>query len=305
MYFLSDEERRLVLRRLLPQARQSPVENELRGWNWDKPPLCPVYGARLGVFEVAGQYCPSGRDVYLRRVMGVSRPPNAAMLAGGALHRQIGAVVLAAKRAIYTAEPATCLEALGRAPMPALDDETADALLPDDAEALREQMIALWHFEQRRIVARVEEALARQPRVGVDGLAALALPVVVEQRLDGTFLGLSAHLAADAFTFAEPMVLDVKFGKPEPFHRLTTTGYALVMESLYEYPISVGCIVYPRFVDGRVLVERDFHLISDELRQWFIEARDERARLVEEEVDPGLAAACYVGCPFTDVCHPA
>jgi len=76
------------------------------------------------------------------------------------------------------------------------------------------------------------------------------------------------------------------------------------MESLFDFPISVGCVVYPRFEDGRVLVERDFHLISDELRTWFIEARDERARAVEEEVDPGLAGECYLGCPYSDACHP-
>jgi CRISPR-associated protein Csa1 len=305
MYFLNDEERRLVLRRLLPQARQSPVADELRGWNWDKPPLSPVYAPRLGVYEVAGQYCRSGRDIFLRRVQGISRPPNAAMLAGGALHRMVSAIILDAKRALYTSDPATCIEALAHLSPLDLDVETADALLADEAETLRTQMHVLWRFEQRRIVARVEESLAHQPMIGMDGLAALALPVVVEQRLDGTFLGLSAHLAADAFTFAEPMVLDVKFGKAEPFHRLSTTGYALVMESLYEYPISVGCIVYPRFEDGRVVVERDFHVISDELRQWFIEARDERARLVEEEIDPGLAASCDIGCPFSEVCHPA
>jgi len=224
MYFLNEDERRLVLHRLLPQARESPVSEELRGWNWDKPPLSPVYAARLGVSEIAGQYCSSGRDVYLRRVQRVSRPPNTAMLAGAALHRAVSAIVVASKRAIYGSDVESCLNALEHLRSSPLDEETAEALLPDEAQALAEQIALLWRFEQRRVISRVEDVLSRQPRVGIDGLVAQAIPAVVEQRLDGTFLGLSQHLAADAFTFAEPMVLDVKFGKPQPFHRLTTSG---------------------------------------------------------------------------------
>lgn len=43
---------------------------------------------------------------------------------------------------------------------------------------------------------------------------------------------LSSNLSADAFTFSEPMILDLKFGRPQKFHRLSTTGYALVMEAV-------------------------------------------------------------------------
>ena len=81
------------------------------------------------------------------------------------------------------------------------------------------------------------------------------------------------------------------------------TGYALVLESLYERPVDVGCVVYARFVQGRVVIERDFHPIGDELRQWFIEERDEKARLVAEEIDPGLPSVCPKSCPFLRTCY--
>ncbi len=150
-----------------------------------------------------------------------------------------------------------------------------------------------------------ETPSCRQPHIGTDSLVNLALPVIVEQKLDGTFLGLSRHLSADAFVWSEPMVLDIKFGRKEQFHRLSTTGYALVMESIYEYPVNLGCLAYVSFSDGMVMVEREFHLIDDELRQWFIESRDERARLVEEEIDPGLPEKCPASCPFYRHCHPS
>ena len=97
------------------------------------------------------------------------------------------------------------------------------------------------------MAARIQEILVKQPHIQEDSLATLAIPVVVEQKLDGTFFGLSASLSADAFTFSEPMVLDLKFGEPKKFHRLSTTGYALVMEAIHEYPINLGCIVYAEF----------------------------------------------------------
>ncbi len=76
------------------------------------------------------------------------------------------------------------------------------------------------------------------------------------------------------------------------------------MESLYEYPINAGCIVYPSFAGDHLSIERDFCFIDDELRQWFIEERDERMRMVHEEIDPGLAPQCAEICPLWRECHP-
>jgi hypothetical protein len=38
--------------------------------------------------------------------------------------------------------------------------------------------------------------------------------------------------------------------------------------------------------DGRLLIERDFHMIADELRQWFQLQREGKARSAVEELDP-------------------
>lgn len=165
-------------------------------------------------------------------------------------------------------------------------------------------MHLLWRWEQQRLLVRVQEALARQPQSGPDGLVHLALPVVVEQRLDGTFLGLSRHLAVDGVTLPEPMVVELKFSDKEPWHRLVTTGYALVLEALYEMPVEIGCVTSVSFRDGMVRVERDLHLIDDELRQEFLDSRDERARIVEQGLDPGLPPLCPLTCPYYRHCHP-
>lgn len=304
MYFPSEEERRYILRGLLPEVRQQGVAEELRGWNWDRPPLKPVYDAPLAMYEVAGKYCASGRDVYLRRVQRVLAAPNRAMLEGRALHQVVARLIVEAKRLVYEHGTACLawLERLREQEHPSLD---GTMLSEEEQTALRAKMDLVRAYEVRRIVERVEDVLARQPRVGPDGLVALALPVSVEVRLSGKYLGLSEHLAVDAITFAETVVADVKFGPREDFHRLATAGYALVLESLYEMPVNIGCIVYVQFRDDRLVIERDLHIIGDELRRWFIDERDEKMRLVSEEWDPGMPAACYPTCPYLSVCKPS
>lgn len=304
MYFPSEEERRYVLRKLLPQARRQGVFEELRGWSWHQPPVAPVHdGTRLAVSEVATKYCPTGRDVFQRRVMKVVVPPNRLMEEGRALHRVVAELIVAAKRLIYVHGP-DCLaelEGLRSLPCPWLDEVR---MSEEERAELKRKAGLLREYECRRIVERVQEVVTRQPYAGPDAVVGLALPVIVEQKLDGRFVGLSAHLSVDAFVFTELVLVDLKFGPREEFHRLATTGYALVLESLHEYPIDLGCVVYVNFRGDRVVVERDFHLIDDELRQAFLNERDEKARLVELEEDPGLPAVCYQWCPYLPVCVP-
>ncbi len=302
MYFASREEQRYVQRGLLPEVRRQPVAEELRGWSWHQPPLKPVYAQPLGVYEVAGKYCPTGRDVFLRRVQGVQAPPTEGMRDGRRLHQVVAEVLTEAKRLIYQHGRACVpyLERLAETPEAALAIEVTPPELGDLAAKAR----ALRAFETRRVVERVEEVQAHQPFAGPDAVAALAIPLHVELKLNGRCLGLSEHLAADAVCFPEMLVLDLKFGPKEAFHRLTTTGYALVLESLFETPVDLGCVVYARFVDGRVVLERDFHVIGDELRQMFVEEREEKMRLVEDGVDPGLPERCPPTCPFLATCRP-
>ena len=161
----------------------------------------------------------------------------------------------------------------------------------------------LWGFERRRIAARIEAALARQPRITADALVAAALPLTVGRRLDGRYLGLAAQIAVDAVGFPEPVAFSVRAGTPEPWHRLAPTGHALLLEGLHETPVNLGAITYVTLADGQISLARDLFVIDDELRQAFIDGRDERARLVEEEIDPGLPAICPERCPLFARCH--
>lgn len=304
MYFLTEEERKQVVKGFLPKSREMGVAEELRGWNWHQPPLASIYDLHLGVYEIAGKYCESGRDVYLRKIDGIKAQPNKDMIRGSVFHDALANILVKAKRLIYSHGVANYQAILKGLQEPADLDLTQwkNLLSRDEIKELRHKVAIISDFESARIGARIQEILIKQPYIGEDSLVALAVPVVVEQKLNGSFLGLSANLSADAFTFSEPMVLDLKFGAKKNFHRLATTGYALVMEAIYEFPINLGCIVYAEFKGDRLVITKDIHIIDDELRQWFIEERDEKMRMIYEEIDPGLANKCPENCPNLVVC---
>lgn len=305
MYFLTDEEKKYLLKGLLPRSREMGIAEELRGWNWPVPPLQPVYDTVLALYEVANSYCPTNRDLYLRRVRRVYPPPSVPMVQGRVLHAAMVHVLVAAKRLIYSMGVSQYQEIYrDLQELPPIDvEQDTQGWTPGDLADLKRKVAIITDFEKSWIVSRIQEILFKQPYIGEDSLANLAIPVVVEQKLDGSFLGLSPNLSADAFMFCEPMIVDLKFGKQRDFHRLTTTGYAMVVESLFEFPVNIGCLVYASFRDDRLIIKKDLHIIDDELRQWFIESRDEKARMVYEEIDPGLPAECYKDCYCYEVCN--
>jgi len=226
------------------------------------------------------------------------------MIRGKVFHEILVRVLVRAKRLIYEKGVGNFQEILRKLNTP-LDlsflSEYRSQLTEEEFAELQKKAFTIATFENARVAARIQEILVKQPYIEEDSLVSLAIPVVVEQKLDGTFFGLSANLSADAFTISEPMVLDLKFGEPKKFHRLSTTGYALVMEAIHEFPINLGCIVYAEFKGDRLIVKKDIHIIDDELRQWFIEERDQKMRMIYEEIDPGLGK-CYDSCPYILQC---
>jgi len=219
------------------------------------------------------------------------------MVAGQELHELVAALALAAKRELYRREPDEAREALET--LRAREEESIAACRPE----WRERARSLRRFHWSALNHRLEEVLSKQPHIGTDALVALVVPYVVNLRLDGSALGLSPELSCDAFSFGEMVVCDLKFGTRAEFHRLSTTGYALAMEASLEQPVVLGCVVYVTFSDsGRVSIDRDYHLIGDELRQWFLEARDERLMLVHDNIEPDVAGACPQDCPYLRDC---
>jgi CRISPR-associated protein Cas4 len=182
----------------------------------------------------------------------------------------------------------------------------------------KEAHIELDRLEKRRTFKRYNLAEGRRffhtqlysPRLGLEGrldmyieAAGENFPVEFKNTTGGLSLNHKYQLVAYAMLLEDFFNRPVRFvGEPQKFHRLTTTGYALVMEALHEYPVNLGCLVYVEFKGDRMVVKKDIHIIDDELRQWFIEERDAKMRMIYEEIDPGLGN-CSQNCPYTLNCR--
>lgn len=305
MYFLNEEEKLYLHKSLIPESRDMYIDYNLRGWNWNQPPLEPIYDIKLGVAETANNYCSSNRDLYLQKVMRKKFKANDKMLEGSLLHKTMMKFITSAKKELYV----NGIKEVEYDNLFDLNSNTINELIGSyyfnntSEEKLINKVEKIWEFESQRVKFRMQEVLSSQPYIGVDALIHQVIPIVVEQKLNGSFIGLSPYLSTDAINFSEPMIVDTKFGKEKDFHKLSVTGYALVMESLFSFPVNLGCLVYPEFKNGRILIKRDLFIITDELRQKFIEQRDEKMRMIYEDIDPGISNNCYETCPFYKECN--
>jgi CRISPR-associated protein Csa1 len=283
MFMPTAEEKKRLLRGTIPRARKSGVDDTLRGWSWSSPPLLSPYDVSLGLAEVANAYCETGRAVYARRVLGADPEPNEKMILGGALHSTLRDWTVHAKKTLYDHGAERVEEAMQE--IRAFPD-------PDLPEAR-----LLVRYEADAIEFRLREALSQFPRIKTDALVAQVLPVTLGQMLDGAFLGLSRRLSTDLLNLGEPCILNIIFNdEKRDFHPLTLAGYALVLEAVYEFPVDVGVTVYANLENGRLHIEREFTVLSDELRMEFVEVRDEKQRMVADELDPGPCEGCEEWC---------
>jgi CRISPR-associated protein Csa1 len=282
MFMPTAEERKRLLRGTIPRARKLGVDDALRGWSWSAPPLLSPYEVPLGLAEVANAYCATGRDVYARRVLDAEPEPNRMMILGGSLHTTLRDWIVHAKKTLYNhgaGNPEEAMREIRAFPEPGLPETRAIVSYEADATEFR-----------------LREALSQFSRIGTDALVAHVLPVTLGQMLDGSFLGLSRHLSTDLLNLGEPCILNVIFNdQKRDFHPLTLAGYALVLEAVYEFPVDVGVTVYAGMED-RLHIEREFTTLGDELRMEFIETRDEKQRMVADELDPGPCEGCEEWC---------
>lgn len=145
-----------------------------------------------------------------------------------------------------------------------------------------------------------------QPYATERDVHASALPFLVEHKIDGSLLGLSDILSVDCFDYLHDIIFDLKYLKlgsiPELWRRLHCAGYAVTLESVYEIPVDVGCIVYISQVRGELMISRDLFFIGDDIRGWWLEERDKKLEIIAQKKDPGLPKRCYDSCLYIRYC---
>lgn len=308
MYYLDESEIRFLTHELLPRTRSSPVDERLRGWNWHRPPLKPYsYQLRLGVWEVAARICPSNRDVWLRRK--VLRKPviTTPFIARGIIiHRVVSGLFKEAKKSIYIGAVKNLRERLLERARSIIEDEIANvgksADIKNMEKEIRDFAYRVAEYTAVSIEGKILETMAKYPFIDEEGLVNMALPFATELVIDGSFLGLSSSLRADASWMFGGLVYDVKTGYKMKWHKLQIAGYALAIESFYERPVDIGVIVYVNQGPSNIIVRKEFFQVSDDLRSRFLELRDELQMMLLKDEEPPLPSKCPRYCLLRKYC---
>lgn len=276
VYHLNEVELKYLTLNLRPASRLNPVPEELRGWNWHSPPLKHYYDVKLPMYLICGNYCSSGRDVYFTMVEKVKGEELFPLSLGKAVHNAVAGAIREAKKLNFDAKPFECGD-----------------------ERVNKAVKLVWDYTITACKSAFLKARAEQPYASEEDVVLTSMPFLVEHRLDGSLLGCSDIIAVDCYDYLHNIVFDLKVGEVKG--RMYTTGYALVMESIYETPIDIGCVVTLNFGDS-LTIKKDLHYIDANLRSRWIEERDGKAEIVFKELDPGKAENCSKFCLFKDLC---
>ena len=281
------------LRKLHPIRARDPVPEELRGWNYHAPPVRPRAYLGLSIWEAAYRYCDSKRDLYMRRVVKAKGDYDRPQLSyGNSIHRVVARASRDARDIVMGSEnPVDALPTL-LSEAKAVADEICGSSsgYSEFCRKLYSYLILMWSAE---IV---------KARVSYGGDALGWIPWISEIRVDGTAVGLSDRLSIDAVMDLS-LILEIKTGYRQYFHRVGLAGYALAVESSLEIPIDYGALIYINgFHSGEPEIRVDTVYISPELRKEFIDQRDEAIEIIMSGSDPGLASECPNTCPFLEAC---
>lgn len=293
VFFLSAQEHKYLLNRILPLAREVGVSQELRGWNWWREPLKPYHPERISMFAVCGRFCETARDVYLAYVERKPFKRPREILVGASAHNLLEYLFAEVRQGHF----GISFEGWWRREL-----EHRGSL--EDPEGFKACLRPIWELSLSQAKAAYQEARATYPYASELDVLATALPFLVEHKLSGSLLGLSGTLSVDCYDYLRHIIFDVKIGGgPRDFYRLYPTGYALVFESLYEIPVDVGCSICLSLRDGKLVMSKDLFFIGDDLRNWWVEERDRKLELVASKRDPGRAKQCPPTCMFAEVCE--
>lgn len=293
MYFLSEIDHKKLINKILPHAREVGVSDELRGWSWHKPPMKPYYEEeKIPMYSVCSKYCPTGRDVFLDRVEGKEGVVAEKIILGVAIHRTVGAVI----SAFMEGEDLD----FGRW----YEDILRRKGVKRRLETIEKCSKRVWGFALANCRSRFLNKVSQQPYASKRDSISTALPFLIEHRVSGELLGLSGILSIDCYDYLRGIVFDLKVSEEErEWYKLSPTGYAIVLESIYEVPVDVGCTVYVKFQDDRLVISKDLFFISDDLRSWWVEERDHKLEIVAQKKDPGIPNICYDECMYWSECR--
>ncbi len=276
------------------------VSEELRGWNWNTPPLLPVHNIQLNVSDLSFS-CETGRLAFLRYRMGHREQVNEKLNFGSFIHRAISLTTSTAKSILYNSVPRSGAEFYE---MMLAKMENVAVVLGLNNDNYVKAFKALWKRAALTYSSSLDRLLELSKYLSIDGLVSRVVPWICEFPIDGRLLGLGRAVRIDALV-PPSLIIEFKTRKPNRSSEIALAAYALIFESLYKIPVNHAVIIYVDFdfdVSSFKTYERIVK-IDDPLRLEFVEKRDLYASKATLDLDPGLPGTCDVYCPYLSVCR--
>lgn len=283
----------------LIQEKPCEISEELRGWNWNSPPLLPAYSAQINVSDLSFS-CGTGRLAYLRYRMNLREYGDERLSFGSFIHKVISMATTAAKSLLYNSTPQNGAEYYEKM-LKRMENILRISDFPDNyVNAFK----ALWNRAALTYSSSLDKVLELSKYLSTDGLVCRVVPWICEFPLDGRLLGLSRAVRIDALV-PPALIIEFKTRRPDRGAEISLAAYALIFECLYRVPVNHAVILYIEFrSDSRSFKTYEKVIrIDDSLRLEFVEKRDLYASKAFIDIDPGLPASCDNSCPYLRVCR--
>ncbi|AWR98103.1 type I-A CRISPR-associated protein Cas4/Csa1 [Acidianus sulfidivorans JP7] len=271
------------LRRLHSYRASDPIEEELRGWSYHMPPIKPRRYLGLSMSDVAYRYCETKRDVYLRKVLKVQGEQKTPLLLGQAIHEIVRSVSNEIVKLLSSGyKPWNVIDILFR------NNKIVRNICPQQFIKYCEEVYKAYSLD---LLSDFSDSTS-------------FIPVISEFKVDGSPLGLSSKLSVDAIMQLS-LVVEMKVGYSQEFHKLALAGYGMALESALELPIDFGALIYVNGINNNNSPEFKVEVfyISPDIRKEFLDARDEIIDMLSQEKDPGMPSSCSPSCPFLNYCN--
>lgn len=293
-------------------TKRLEVSEEMRGWRWYDYPLQSAYPHQLGVSDITSGLCDSLRLVYLKYVEKIRQKNNEELQKGALLHEIHSLTNENAKRNILNlhwetgqVNPEEFYKAFQNDKQKAIQKaKTKYTLIPE--EQLTRAVNTLWERAAVNYTAALNRATTISRHLNSpDALIALVAPVITEYPIDGTKLGLTQAIRADGFV-PPGIIIEIKTHQPLEANKYALAGYALAYEAQHTYPVNYGVLLHVDFdwSNANYKTYPRLTAITDELRQGFIEMRDQAQKIIAEKIDPKLPQKCNPRCPYLKHCNP-
>ncbi len=302
MFFTIDDV--LSINKQLSRRPKEFISDELRGWNWNQPPILHTSTTLLTISDIVS-LCETGRDIYLRRILKIPEEFNEHLQKGMLIHKIYERAVKCVKKLLYNEKVDNGIELIeamkseGRVEFSKLLETTNWSLNREFIESI---FWNLWLKAATIYSGAFDRVKSRLKSYSYESIVNQVIPLYAEYIIDGSLIGLSSSIRLDALLFPN-IPIEIKVGFLSRNCEIALAGYALAIESQFEIPVNFGILIHSSISsDGDVSYVHKIIPISDQLRIEFIHERDRRVEIVDKQLDPGKASKCYTYCPYYNYC---